>query len=187
MKDLYNALHELVHLFERRSISYVLIGGFAVRAYAFPRNTGDLDFTISIDPQKMPSFIEDLRELGYRVPEAYGKRCLDRVSSMPILKARLFMEGRGIDADIFIADSPYQHEMLKRRIRDQVEDFEVWMVTPEDLVLLKLLADRPRDRIDVDDLLFSLGQLDESYMRKWAKEIDVADRLDKALHRHGSM
>ena len=49
------------------------------------------------------------------------------------------------------------------------------------------LANRPRDRIDVDDLFFSLGQLDTKYMRKWALQIGVADRLDEALNRHGNV
>ena len=54
-------------------------------------------------------------------------------------------------------------------------------MTPEDLILLKLIADRPRDHIDVADILFIQGELDESYMRHWAAELEISDRLAKAL------
>ena len=185
MRDLYDALRNLVHLFEDRSIPYALMGGLAVRAYAIPRNTGDLDFTVAVDSEQMAFFVEDIRGLGFTVPESYDSGWLDQVSGMPVLKARLYLEGRGIDADLFIADSPYQHELVSRSVPVTVEDFKVSMVTPEDLVLLKLLADRPRDRIDVEDLLFTLGELDVDYLRTWAAEIDVATRLDEALSRHG--
>jgi hypothetical protein len=48
--------------------------------------------------------------------------------------------------------------------------------TPEDLVILKLIANRPKDQRD----LFELGQLpdiDWSYVEKWAPIWDIEERL----------
>lgn len=61
------------------------------------------------------------------------------------------------------------------------EDRDLWFVTPEDLILLKLLSHRPRDQGDIADVLFVQGQLDETYLRQWAQSLDIADRLEKAL------
>lgn len=44
-----------------------------------------------------------------------------------------------------------------------------------------VLANRPRDQGDVADVLFVQGQLDESYMRHWAHQLDITDRLNTAL------
>lgn len=55
------------------------------------------------------------------------------------------------------------------------------MVSPEDLILLKLLAGRDRDIADIGDVMFTQGNLDEPYMRRWAKEIGVLDRLETLL------
>jgi hypothetical protein len=54
-------------------------------------------------------------------------------------------------------------------------------VTAEDLILLKLLANRPKDRVDVSDILFIQATLDEAYMRRWAATLGVAVELENAL------
>jgi Nucleotidyltransferase of unknown function (DUF6036) len=66
----------------------------------------------------------------------------------------------------------------------EFEGRKLTVVTPEDLVLLKLLANRPRDIGDVQDILFIQGQLDESYMKRWAVELGIADRLTSILASH---
>jgi hypothetical protein len=70
---------------------------------------------------------------------------------------------------------------MKRRLHLEADGHTLSVVSPEDLVLFKLLAARPRDLGDVADVLFIQGQLDETYMRRWARELGVSDRLEKAL------
>jgi hypothetical protein len=57
----------------------------------------------------------------------------------------------------------------------------LWVVSPEDLLLLKLLADRPRDRADIADLLLVAGPLDMPYVRAWANRLGLDERLERAL------
>ena len=49
------------------------------------------------------------------------------------------------------------------------------------LILVKLLANRPKDRVDVSDILFVQGTLDEAYMRRWAATLGIAVELEDAL------
>ncbi len=53
--------------------------------------------------------------------------------------------------------------------------------SPEDLILFKLLAGRPRDLVDVSDVLFMQGQLDVQYMRGGAHKLDVLPQLEQAI------
>jgi hypothetical protein len=62
-----------------------------------------------------------------------------------------------------------------------VEEQQVSLVTAEDLILFKLIASRPRDLIDVQDIFFTQGDLDEAYMRRWATELGVAEKLEEVL------
>ena len=87
----------------------------------------------------------------------------------------------GVDIDIFLCETKFQKSYLARRMEISIGDKSLWVVTPEDLILLKLLASRPRDLLDVADILFTQGQLDESYMRTWAKTLGITDRLEQAL------
>lgn len=181
MRDLTQALQQLTLLFERMETPYVVMGGIAVRIYGIPRATHDVDFTLAIDRDRLGDLYRSLADLGYTVPETYAAGWVDRVAGMPLVKARLYLEGRGIDIDLFLAESPFQEQLLARRRCEQLDDFPVWFVSPEDLILLKLLSNRPRDVADIGDILFTQGQLDEDYMRHWAGQLGVADELEQVL------
>jgi hypothetical protein len=181
MKDIASTLHGFAGLFERLGIPCAVMGGLAVRIYGIPRPTLDVDFTVALERNRLTNLYEQVRELGYTVADEYAKGWVDLVAGMPIVKARLFLEGRSIDIDIFLAESPYQQQLLARRRCENIDGSPVWFVSPEDLVLLKLLSYRPRDVADIADVLFTQGQLDESYLRQWAATLGVSARLDDAL------
>jgi len=107
---------------------------------------------------------------------------MDRVAEMPIVKLRTWLQdGKGIDVDLFVCESVFQNSLIDRGIECQFESRKLTVVSPEDLVLLKLLANRPQDIGDVQDVLFMQGQLDEAYMRHWAEQLNITDRLSAAL------
>lgn len=57
-------------------------------------------------------------------------------------------------------------------------------VAMEDLLVLKLIADRRRDRIDLEGLA-ALPDLDWAYIERWCNAWGIADRLH-ALRRSGA-
>ncbi len=50
------------------------------------------------------------------------------------------------------------------------------VATPEDLIVLKLIANRSRDRLDVEELARH-RRIDWPYVEEWATTWGVADRL----------
>lgn len=184
MTDLSRALKDLVKLFEQFGAPYVVMGGIAVRVYGIPRPTHDVDFTAAIDRDRLGEFYEAVRDAGYTVPEQYESGWVDEVAGMPLVKVRLYLENRGVDIDIFLAESDYQKQLLNRRRREVLDGLPVNLVSPEDLILLKLLASRPRDIADIGDVLFTQGQLDEPYMLHWAEQLGTSEALEKLLAEH---
>ena len=81
----------------------------------------------------------------------------------------------------FINETPFQQSIMQRRQHFEMSGRSLPFVTPEDLILLKLLANRPRDIGDVADVLFVQGQLDETYLRHWAEILNISDRLAQAI------
>ena len=104
---------------------------------------------------------------------------------LPVVKFQWFLKDRTIDIDVFLAETPFQLQILERRQRHGAEGWEAWFVTAEDLILLKLLADRQKDRADIADILFIQSGLDESYMKNWAEKLAITDALRAALERSG--
>jgi hypothetical protein len=182
MSHLEDSLKAMVRCFENLAIPYVVMGGLAVRIHALPRPTNDVDFTILLPRDQLTQWFDAVEQLGYTVPEIYKTGWLDQVAGMPIIKLRTYLEdGLGVDIDVFLAESDFQRSLIQRRILVEVDSSSMFVVTPEDLLLLKLIANRPRDLLDVQDLVFAQGQLDEPYMRYWADALEITDRLEKAL------
>ncbi|MEX2091852.1 MAG: nucleotidyltransferase [Pirellulales bacterium] len=181
MKKITDTLHALVELLDQLSIEYAVMGGFAVRAHGVPRPTYDIDVTIVLERQRLPELFDRLRDYDFAIPEAYETGWVDRIKDMPLLKLRRYIRGESLDVDLFIAESEFQAEVIKRRSRVDADGRILWVVSPEDLVLLKLLAGRPRDLGDVADVLFMQGKLDDVYMRRWARELGIGEQLKTAL------
>jgi len=182
MKSVEQVLIEWVDLCIRLDIRYVVMGGLAVRIHGIPRPTYDVDLTIAVDQQQLQQLFVDAERVGYSVSDAYKSGWMDRVAEMPIVKLRAWLQdGKGIDVDLFVCESAFQNSLIDRGVECQFESRKMTVVSPEDLVLLKLLANRPRDMGDVQDVLFMQGQLDEAYMRHWAEQLNITDRLTVAL------
>jgi hypothetical protein len=82
------------------------------------------------------------------------------------------------------AETDFQHHVFNAPATSSSGRDGRLVCHPEDLILLKLLAGRPKDRIDVGDILFIQGQLDEAYLREWASRLGVADLLNEMLGSH---
>ncbi len=91
--------------------------------------------------------------------------------------------GRRVEVDIFLVTTPFQQAAFARRVRARIEDREMWVLTAADLILHKLLANRPKDLADVQNLLAVQGVPGAQYLRDWAVRLGVADRLDEAIAR----
>jgi hypothetical protein len=181
MVTLDDALRQFAVLFDQLKIPYVVMGELAVRVHGIPRPTHDLDFTIAFPRERLPELFQAVEDLGYSVPEVHQAGWVDQVAGMSLIRFRLYFAGFGIDVDVFLAESAFQQELLARRQLCILDDTTVWLVTPEDLVLLKLLASRPRDLADIGDILFTQGTLDASYMRQWALRLGIAAQLESVL------
>lgn len=181
MKGVDAAARDFAALFERLQVPYAIMGGLAVRVHAIPRPTFDVDFTAALPRSELATLYRAAEELGYAVPDVQRAGWIDTVRGLAVVKLQLFLGDWAIDIDVFLAETPFQHALLSRRQRVAADGWEAWFVTPEDLILLKLLADRPKDRIDVADTLFIQGRVDEEYLRRWATTLGIVSQLDAAL------
>jgi hypothetical protein len=155
-----------------------LIGGVAVIARAFVRATKDVDLLVSCPASEAPALLAVARRHGYAWEESDVRDFLDagllRMWGPPSRR-----EGLGLD--ILLTDSAFDEEAVRRASVVEVLGTKVPVATPEDLVLMKVQANRP---IDLDDVLAIkdafAGRLDLTYMRAQADRLgaDVRHRLD---------
>jgi hypothetical protein len=60
---------EFLTLLNDRGVEYLLIGGYAVGYYGYPRATGDIDIWIAFQPHNIRSVADALKAFGFNIPE----------------------------------------------------------------------------------------------------------------------
>jgi hypothetical protein len=179
--DLPSLLKRLTDLLETEGVDHAILGGYAVRSYGIPRPTYDLDVVVGTDHHGVGELLNRLDVAGFSIPESYRGGWVDSVAGMPLVRVEWIDDQGTFEVDLFLAETVFLRQLLVRSRRSDVEGWPLRVVSPEDLVLLKLIADRPRDRIDVADILFTQSPVDERYLRDWGQQLGIGDRVERAL------
>jgi len=78
----------------------------------------------------------------------------------------------GIRADVVAAGLPYEEEAIRRAVPLAVGGLDVRVCTAEDLILHKIISDRPRDLEDVAGVIAKqTSKLDRVYLDPRVEEI----------------
>jgi len=174
------ALRSFLAFLARQRIDYMLMGGMAIRTLAIPRPTFDLDLQVAIGEAEAKGFAQQAAAEGFSVDEPHLRGFVDHLRGLAKITMSAPTGDRWIPVDVFLSGSEYQRTAFARRRQQETDLGPLWLISPEDLLLHKLIANRPRDRADVADLLLVAGPPDETYLRTWAERLGVVDRLAEA-------
>lgn len=173
-------------LVEREGFAYAFMGGLAVPIWGIPRATYDVDLTLAADTETVNRFLRSVKDAGFEVEPPFERGFRDSVSGMQKLRIDWWTaESRRIEVDVFLVTTEYQSAAFARRVRVRLNGSDLWVLGPADLILHKLVAGRPKDLADVQNILSVQGMTDAEYTRHWARRLGVAAALDEALQRAG--
>lgn len=167
---LFQALEELCRFLDDAGLRYTLVGGLAVGIWAAPRATVDVDFLVSLPAGESGSLVQRLKQSGRFIFVHEQPMVFNKVS---FLRATL-KSNSDIAVDFLFADDEFKKTMLERSSNVSIAGFSVRIPTPEDLIILKLLSGRPKDRIDAEQIRESQKHdLDVAYVRSWCDKLGV--------------
>lgn len=164
---------------ESAGISYMLTGSMAMNYYAQPRMTRGIDVIIAADPPDADRILE-LFSPDYYVSRDAVVAAIARRSMFNLIDQESVIK---VDCIIRKA-SAYRQVEFERRRRVTVEDFQIWIVSKEDLILSKLEWGREsRSELQFRDVknLAATGY-DRIYLDHWLEELDLARSWKEALH-----
>jgi hypothetical protein len=176
---------ELRDALDALGVPYAVMGGIAASAWGLPRFTYDVDVAVDVRASETGPLLRALEERGYVVPEEFRHGWSDELAGTRKVAVKRLLGKHVWDVDVFLAESDFLRSALRRRRVVDLDGRETPLITPEDLILMKLLAWRPKDQGDIDDLLLVVGPLDDAYLREWALRLGIGDRLDEAWRRAG--
>jgi len=69
---------------------------------------------------------------------------------------------------------PFEEEAVARGAVHRIGDVELRLPTPEDLIIFKAVAHRPKDLLDIEGILRSHSDLDRTRVERWVREFAAA-------------
>jgi hypothetical protein len=152
----------IAHALERAKLPYAFGGAIALAYYAAPRGTEDIDLNAFIPVERAEALLAPLRALGVDAaatdPEPPTHQRTLRWDHTPI--------------HVFFSYDAL-HERCRERAREvPFADDTIRILGAEDIVIFKVVYDRPKDRAEVREVLLCLGErFDAAYAIAWLERI----------------
>jgi predicted nucleotidyltransferase len=81
-------------------------------------------------------------------------------------------EKTSIRVDLIFSFTPYEKGAIQRAQKVRLGGIDVTFAAPEDVIIHKIFAGRPRDLEDVSSILAKQPNVDREYIIKWLREFD---------------
>jgi hypothetical protein len=151
---------QIAHALDVRKTDYALGGAIALGYWGQPRGTMDVDLTLFLSIDQPSVVVWELQEIGCEVQSA---RAIASLQEHGFCTAT-FSSCR---VDIFVPTIPFYEQAKARRRRVQLGDQQVLIWDAETLSVFKMMFFRPRDFIDLQQVLRMQGS---HFDREWVHE-----------------
>jgi predicted nucleotidyltransferase len=165
LKPLLEPLAVLRRLLEETGCQWMLIGGVAASLLGKPRFTADVDAVVLIEDKELSNLLKVARRLGFkaRIKDAVEFAKKNRVLLLKHTKT-------GINVDLSLGLLPFEKEAIKRSKRFKIANITFNLPTPEDLIIFKAVAHRPRDIEDIREIVKIHTKVNRKYIKNIVKE-----------------
>jgi predicted nucleotidyltransferase len=145
-------MQELIEIFERLGVEYVLVGGFAVNYYGYVRTTQDVDILLRPSEENAARVMEALAEFGFG-QAGIPPECFTREGTA----VHLGEEPNRIDLLTRLKGVSIE-EVFSNLERVEYQGLNLNIIGLSDLLACKRSSDRPRDLADADELEKTLAR-----------------------------
>ena len=135
---------EFLQLLNSHKVRYLLVGGYAVGYYGYPRATADMDIWVATDVENVEKVLTALTEFGFIDvdPKIFAKEKQVLRMGAPPLRIELLTGVSGVEFEPCYA----------QRIVAKLGKVEVNLISLEDLKVNKVASGRYKDLDDIEHL-----------------------------------
>jgi hypothetical protein len=169
-------------------VDWYLFGARAAILHGVARLTADVDVTVRLpESTSSGSLVAVLERHGFR-PRVTDADFIARTRVIPFVHV-----ATTLPLDVVLAGPGLEERFFERATVRRVEGVRVPVASAEDLVVMKVLASRPKDLDDVTAIAAAYGEaLDVTYVRRMLRLIeealaqgDLLPAFEQALERSG--
>ena len=177
LSPLLEALRDLVRWLESEHVPGVVVGGVAASILGRPRMTRDIDALVLLEEEYWDKFLVDGAKFGF-TPRLTD--CLNFAKKSRVLLIR--HKPSGIDVDITFGALAFEKDAIARAVWFDMEKIRLPLPTPDDLIVMKAIAHRPRDLADIESILDAHPKLNLRRVRRWVKEFSRAIEMPEIIN-----
>lgn len=170
-----DVLGDFTKRLDKIGIEYMLVGSMALVHYAIPRATVDIDIVVKILPENINNFIAEFED-DYYIPTNRAKQAARQKGMFNILNNQTIIK---IDCVVLKDDEFESNAFSHRQKVDYAGEFDVWIISREDLILSKLNwaknTKSERQLLDVASII--RNGFDSDYVEQWAKKLGTEELL----------
>jgi hypothetical protein len=157
-------------------IPYMITGSLAAGHYAQPRFTRDIDLVVELRPEDA-EHLASLFHAEFDCDVDTIRAAIERRSMFNLIHTDAIVK-----VDFIVRkETPYRLEEFRRRRPTVIDGQAMWMVSPEDLIISKLLwAKDTRSEVqlrDVRGIIEAHPVIDWTYVEPWAESLSVNELL----------
>ncbi len=161
------AFRKTVEFLENEQVPFVVVGGLAASLQGEPRYTDDADFMITLSTTDVYRFAERAKAEGFDIEPDLAET---QWRGSGFVRLWLGPAGRQTAVDLMACNSDFLREVAWRAHQVRCLGCEVPVATPEDMLLLKISAWRPKDIPDAVAIVDRHSDgLDVAYLNRWAE------------------
>ena len=156
-----DALRDLALALSELGCPWYLFGAQAALLYGSSRLTADVDATVLLENRSTRELTEVLTRHGFSL-RITDDDFVARTRVVPVVHG-----SSGLPADLVLGGPGLEELFAGRCVQQHLLDVLVPVARPEDIVVMKVLADREKDRLDVQAILAArLPELDLGLIRE---------------------
>ena len=178
MSEELEVIKEVTQRLDKARIAYAISGSIAANYYTEPRMTRDIDVVVEMKAEDVERFSGLFRDDFFidqdMVADEVEKRGMfNLIHNKYVLKIDFILR----------KESLWQETMFRRRKQVILGRVPIWLISSEDLILVKMLW--AKDSLselqlkDVRNLFKSVSALDQAYLKKWVGDLDLKKIFDK--------
>jgi predicted nucleotidyltransferase len=164
-----DTLRDLVAWLESSRTRAVVIGGVAASLLGRPRATRDVDVLALVPQDRWAEFLAEGERFGFS-PRIEHPLEFARHTHMLLLRHRPTL----LDLDMSLAGLEFEQQAVEQGTKIEVGEVTIPLISPEDLLVMKAVAHRPRDVADIEAVLEVRTGLDLDRVQRWLREFSAA-------------
>ena len=144
--ELYQDFKEFLELLNKNKVDYVIVGGYALAFYGYPRYTGDIDIYIKPDLENSKKIIQTLNDFGFK-----SLNLVESDFTIPDNVIQLGVPPVRIDILTSLSGVKWE-EVIQGAVSGSYGTVNVLFVGKKELVINKKAVGRHKDLADLEGI-----------------------------------